>query len=190
MQLLLVFLQSSLFCCLCFHTCWAQGDPFSAGFAKDAAALSPNELPSFQDYQKDPENIKIADIKSTMVSGVLKSTREPIVILDARNQAEFEIAHLQDAKWVGFDDFSIERVWMIQRETRVLVYSSLNKRSKLIAQYLILLGFRDVQIMEDGIIGWVNNNYPVYDATHAPTTKIHVGDKQNMKYLKKGLGIY
>jgi len=169
---------------------FAQSDPFAVSSSQDAAALSPNELPSFKEYIASPENIPVDLISVSELERVKKASLERINFLDARTKKEYKVSHLKNAKHCGFETFSIERVWMVNRTARVIIYSSTLERSKLLAQYLIMMGFKDIQVLKGGIIAWKNANKDVYDATNVVTDKVHVGDKENMKILKEGKGIH
>lgn len=188
-------LQAFVVCFFVFNTitnCKAQNDPFgfSPSSSQDAAALSPSELPDFEDYRKDPENIKIVPILAKELEFIVKTeSREQIIIIDARSKEEYDISHIKNSRRTGYQDFSIERVWMVSRKARLIVYSANKNRSTIVAQYLTLMGFNDVQMLEDGLIGWKNEGNDIYDKD-GPTDKIHVGKKDNLKFVKSGLAIY
>ena len=167
----------------------AQNDPFGGG-AVDAAALSPSELPSFEAYKSSPENIKVSTVSPNELSTALESGNEPIVILDARSQEEFDISHLKNAKRIGHHDFTVERVWMVDRKARVIVYSAAGNRALVSAQYLILMGFRDVQILDGSLISWKNTGKAIYDQNNKLTERVHVGNRKNMKLLTKGKVVF
>lgn len=172
--------------------CQAQNDPFgfSPSNSQDAAALSPSELPDFKDYRADPENIKILPILAKELEFILKTeSREQIIIIDARSKAEYNISHIKNSRRTGYEDFSIERIWMVSRKARIVVYCANSNRSTVVAQYLKLMGFSDVQVLKNGLIGWKNEGNLIYDK-NGPTDKIHVGNKDNLRLVKSGLAIY
>jgi rhodanese-related sulfurtransferase len=177
------------FLTLNFFSLTAQNDPFASHVVMDAAALSPSELPTFEQYCKSPENIKIHTITPKELTYAFANDREKVFLLDVRSKAEYDISHIKDSKFIGFEGFTSERIWTVDRKSRVIIYSSTNKRGILIAQYLVLLGFTDVQLIEGGIIGWKNAGYDVYDA-NGKTDKIHVGSKDNLKLLHLGLAVF
>jgi rhodanese-related sulfurtransferase len=172
------------------NTSQAQLDGLSPGRAVDAAALSPDELPTFDEYKADPENIKVKSISSKDLVEIITDGTEKIVILDTRTRAEYNISRLKKARRMGYNDFMIERVWMINRQSRVILYSTTGKRALVVAQYLILMGFRDLHILDGSLIGWVNEGRDLYDAEKLKTTKVHVGEKKNMTLLKVGEGVH
>lgn len=183
-----LFLYFSLVLCFCSTNLFAQRDPFAVHSSVDAAALSPSELPSFEEYKNDPENIRIHPISPQDLSHTLQNSRGACYILDARSQKEYLVSRIDRARAVGFLDFSTERVWMLDRSAQVIVYSANKERGLLVAQYLKLMGFRDVQLLEGGLIAWKNAGYDVVDDS-GKTDRIHVGKRSNTKLLKKGLAI-
>ncbi len=171
--------------------CWsviltAQRDPFAGRTAVDAAALSPSELPSFEEYRADPENIKVDIVGVQELQNALQSNRDRLYILDARSEKEYAVSHIQNARSAGYLDFSAERVWMLNRSARIVVYSATESRSQTVAQYLKLMGFLDVQVLEDGLIGWKNAGKTVFDQK-GKTARIHVGKRANTRLVKSGL---
>lgn len=166
----------------------AQSDPFAAHVVKDAAALSPSELPDFEEYRKDPDHAPIIHIQPKTLTYALKD-RDKVIVLDTRSKAEYDISHIKEAHWVGYEEFSAETVWEYHRDARVVVYSSNNKRAAIVAQYLKMMGFTDVELLEGGLIGWKNLQYDVYDA-FGKTDKIHVGSKDNFKLLHYGMAVF
>ena len=180
---------------LLFICCWvgqsalfAQRDPFGGYNSYDAAALSPSELPSFEEYRNDPENIKVPTIPIQELQSVLGDSRDKLYLLDARSEKEYEVSRIQGARAMDYLQFSVERVWMLDRAARVVVYSATEERSRTLAQYLKLMGFLDVQILEGGLIGWKNAGQLVYNAK-GKTDRIHVGRRANMRLVKSGLAV-
>jgi rhodanese-related sulfurtransferase len=187
----LKFTQILLFCLICSSNIFlqAQNDPF-AGLAVDAAALSPSELPCFEEHKASPEDIQVSEITTGELNAVIKDGREKVFILDARNGEEYNVSHIKNAKRCGYNDFSAERIWMVDRKARVIIYSTTGERGIIVAQYLKLMGFVDIQTLSDNLIGWKNDGYEVIDSNGKKTDKIHVGDRKNMKLLRSGSGVY
>ena len=59
-----------------------------------------------------------------------------------------------------------------------------------VAQYLKLMGFRDVHVLAGGIIGWKNDGYDVFDSEKSFTDNVHVGHRDNIPLLKEGRAIH
>lgn len=164
----------------------AQRDPFAGQTSVDVSATPPNELPSFEAYRNEPENIKVDIVGVKELYNILQSSRDRLHILDTRSRTEYTISHIKDARPAGFLDFSAERVWMLNRSARIIVYSATESRSRTVAQYLKLMGFLDVQILENGLIGWKNAGQPIFDQK-GKTDRIHVGKRANTRLVKRGL---
>lgn len=96
-----------------------------------------------------------------------------IVILDSREKDEFEVSHLPNSLWVGYDDFSLENVSHIPRNRRVIVYCSIGLRSEKIAERLRSAGFKDVHNLYGGIFAWANEKRSILDVNQQPTNTVH-----------------
>jgi rhodanese-related sulfurtransferase len=172
-------------------TCNAQKDPFgqTTSTKKDVTA-SPSELSDFKDYRTNPENATVSSLLAKELGLVLKAEdKKQITLIDARSKKEYDVSHINNSKRIGYEDFSIQRIWMVPRDAQIVIYSTNKARSTTVAQYLKLIGFSAVQVLEDGLIGWKNGKNVVYDA-NGTTNKIHVRTKDNAKLVKSGLAVY
>ena len=106
--------------------------------------------------------VKVSDVQ---LSGV--------IVLDAREQKEFDVSHLPRAQWVGYDDFDLSRVALIPKDAPVMVYCSVGYRSEKIAERLIKAGFTHVTNLYGGIFAWSNAGHQVVDSTDLATNRIH-----------------
>ena len=48
-----------------------------------------------------------------------------VVLLDTREKREYEVSHLKDARWVGFDTFDLKNVAAIPKDANIVVYCSI-----------------------------------------------------------------
>lgn len=112
------------------------------------------------------------------------------VLLDAREKPEYTVSHIADASWVGYDDFTLDRVSHIPKDTPVIVYCSVGYRSEKITEQLRKAGYTQVSNMYGGIFEWVNTDKPVVDDTGAPTKKVHAYSKSWAIWLSKGEKVY
>lgn len=167
-------------------------DPFAiaGGQSVDSPFANIGELPAFKSFVSEHgDAIKIPfimpfDLKSLM------ETRNRMFILDTREKEEFEISHIQGSKCVGYEKFTVEKVWMLDRNTTIVVYSTDGERCQHVAAYLKMMGFVDVRRIEGSIIGWVNAGYSVVDREGHDTNNVYVNDKKEGRKLKKGKAIY
>jgi rhodanese-related sulfurtransferase len=139
------------------------------------------------------EYAAVYDVKNSQAKVILPkelSTRlqagERITVLDARSLEEYNISHIRQARRVGFSDFSSERIWMYNRQKPIVVYCAVGERSRIVADYLLYVGFSNVSILEQSIIGWVNAGFALVDSKNITTNYVHIGSKDNQSLLKKG----
>jgi rhodanese-related sulfurtransferase len=185
MNPLLSFCSLVLLCCGASFAN-AQPDPFGVSTPLDAVVLSSNEIPTLKEYCKAPEAIPVSKIKASDLAATINDHQRPCYVLDVRSEDEYAVSHLPEARLIGFEAFSAERVWMLDRSAHVVVYSANKERGFLMAQYLQLMGFKDVQLLDGGLIGWKNLGYKVVDSK-GETERVHVGKKSNIRLLKSGL---
>ena len=113
-----------------------------------------------------------------------------VIILDARESNEYNISHLKDSKFIGYDNLNLTVLDSISRDKQIVVYCSVGIRSEKIARKVQNLGFGNVKNLYGGIFEWKNTGYPVYDNKGKETEKVHTFSKHWSKYLKNGEKIY
>jgi rhodanese-related sulfurtransferase len=77
------------------------------------------------------------------------------VLLDAREQKEFKVSHLENAICVGYDNFKLkETIAKLPKDknTKIVVYCSLGIRSEIVADKLIKEGYTNVFNLYGGIL--------------------------------------
>lgn len=112
------------------------------------------------------------------------------IFLDAREIKEFEVSHLKNAIWVGYDDFNLDRVKSIDKKKKVIVYCSVGYRSEKITQKLTHEGYTNVINLVGGIFEWKNLGYPLVDKSKKETEKVHAFSKTWGIWLNKGEKVY
>ena len=145
--------------------------------------------------------IKAQEVKSDAYSLMLKvllahsvpeksvseiSNKEGQVWLDARTLKEFQVSKIENAQWVGFDDFSLRRVSHINKHDEIIVYCSVGYRSEKVAEKLINAGYMHVSNLYGGIFEWKNQGLQVVDSTNSPTEQVHAYDPIWSIWLTKG----
>lgn len=85
------------------------------------------------------------------------------LLLDARSREEYAVSHMNNAVWVGHNDFSLERVPKGTTGQAVVVYCSIGLRSEKIAARLIAAGYPNVYNLYGGIFEWLNQEHEIYD---------------------------
>lgn len=114
-----------------------------------------------------------------------------IVILDTREQHEYDVSHLKGAQFVGYNTFSAEEVSekIKNKNTPLLVYCSLGIRSEEIGEQLEKAGYTNVRNIYGGIFEWKNNEFPVVNMSEHATDSIHTFSKAWSKWLTKGIKV-
>jgi rhodanese-related sulfurtransferase len=112
------------------------------------------------------------------------------LFLDAREYLEYNVSHLKNSVWVGYNDFEISRVKNIAKNKKIVVYCSVGYRSEKITEKLIKAGYTNIFNMVGGIFEWKNQNNIVVDNTGSETQKIHAYSKTWGVWLNKGIKVY
>lgn len=113
-----------------------------------------------------------------------------VELLDTREKREYEVSHLKDARWVGFDTFDLKSVAAIPKDANIVVYCSIGVRSGKIGEKLMQAGYKNVHNFYGSIFEWVNQGNPVYDMAGKPTNKIHGYNWKWGVWCNKGEKVY
>ena len=153
-----------------FHSFWAKGQISSPAYKALLGTLYKNEVPliSCDSAQRLPK----------------------AVFLDTRARPEYEVSHLPGARWVGYDEFSLEKVRHIPRHTPVVVYCSVGVRSERVGKKMRDAGFTQVYNLYGSLFEWVNQEKPIVDAQGQPTQKVHAYSPTWGIWLRKGEKVY
>ena len=93
-----------------------------------------------------------------------------LVILDVRTPCEFEKGHLYNAILIPHDELEIRIAELEEyRNSPIIIYCKSGARSQQASEILMACGFTKVYNMFDGIIGWVDAEYPIYTTYHHVT---------------------
>lgn len=123
----------------------------------------------------------------------LKKVCNDVIVLDAREHKEYNVSHIQNAVYVGYDNFDLKKTVKQlpkSKNTKIVVYCSLGVRSEDIGEQLQKVGFTNVTNLYGGIFEWKNQGNKVYNSKNNPTEKVHAFDKEWGVWLKKGIKIY
>jgi len=117
---------------------------------------------------------------------------ENVVILDTREISEYAVSKINGAKYVGFNNFSVEKISAEINDTEqpIIVYCSLGIRSEEIGEKLQKAGFTNVQNLYGGIFEWKNKGYPLLNNQKTETDSVHAFSKAWSKWLLKGIPVY
>ena len=100
-------------------------------------------------------NVSVSEAKQMIDSN------PSIVILDVRNQSEYDSGHIRNGKLIPLYDLE-RRLGELNKTDTILVYCQLGGRSASASQLLASNSFLHVYNMIGGITAWKNEGYPVY----------------------------
>ncbi len=115
--------------------------------------------------------------------------KEDFVFLDSRALEEYKVSHINNAIWVGYDDFDLKRVSVVDKDAKIIVYCSVGYRSEKVTEKLLEAGYTQVFNMYGGVFEWVNSNHSVFNA-EGKTKKIHGYSKTWGVWIKEGEVVY
>ena len=125
----------------------------------------------------------------------LKERAREALILDSREKKEFEVSHLRNAQYIGFEEFDnlvLEKLssdLSADKNRLIVVYCSIGVRSEIIGKKLMKHGFTNVYNLYGGLFEWVNKGGSVFH-NGIQTQKVHAYSKKWSRYLTKGIKIY
>lgn len=123
----------------------------------------------------------------------LAMLKKDAIILDAREEKEYEVSHLQNAICVGYNQFDLKKTLSklpTDKNAKIIVYCSLGIRSEVVSAKIREAGYTNVYNLYGGIFEWKNNDFQVVDTLGKPTEKVHAFNKSWSKWLKKGEKVY
>jgi rhodanese-related sulfurtransferase len=80
----------------------------------------------------------------------LQMNGDRVTILDTRVKAAYDIGHIKSAKYLG-TEFSVEKVWMLNRNAPVVVYGDDVEASQTIGKQLLEKGFTNVNYLNGSL---------------------------------------
>jgi len=98
---------------------------------------------------------------------MIKKAHKDLVVLDVRNQSEYNLVHLYDAVLIPVYELE-ERISELQEHVNdpIVVYCKAGSRSQIACENLVSHGFTKVYNMLGGIIAWIEAGYPIYTTYH------------------------
>jgi len=120
----------------------------------------------------------------------LKRNYQEYTILDSRELNEYQVSHLENSIWVGYDDFNIHTTLKkLTPNKPVIIYCSIGYRSEKIGEKLLKKGYV-VYNLYGGIFEWKNNDNTVVDHLEISTNQVHCFNQEWGKWLLKGEKVY
>lgn len=126
----------------------------------------------------------------TVSCSELKKEQNDVVLLDTRAKREYEVSHLPEARWVGYEEFDLKKVENFPKDTPIVVYCTVGVRSERVGEKLKAAGYKNVRNLYGSIFEWVNQDNPVVDNQGKPTQKVHAYSRTWGVWLNKGEKVY
>lgn len=117
-------------------------------------------------------------------------TTEDILFIDSREKSEYEVSHIKNAVFVGYNKLDLSALANTPKNQKIIVYCSVGYRSEKVSEKLIKNGFTDVSNLYGGIFEWKNAGLQVYTKNSQPTDRVHAYDKNWGQWLKQGTKCY
>ena len=140
-----------------------------------------------QKFDKMLQKLLSHDVREIVPNDI--DATSDVILLDAREKKEYDTSHIENAIWIGYDDFNVNRVSKVPKDREIVVYCSVGYRSEKIAEKLEKDGYTNVSNLYGGIFEWVNEGNKVQDVD-GETTNVHTFNKDWSKWLFKGKKIY
>ncbi len=109
--------------------------------------------------------------------------------VDAREKREYEVSHLPNAVWVGYEQLDLTPLDKLPKNQPIIVYCSVGYRSEKVAEKLLKQGFTNVKNLYGGLFEWKNQGHNVVNKKGI-TEEIHAYNKVWGVWLNKGKKIY
>ena len=134
--------------------------------------------------KKLPKNVPTISVNE------VDPTDDTILFLDTREHEEYEVSHIENARFVGYKHKSLDSVLTLPKNTKIVVYCSIGYRSGKITKELIAEGFTDVHNLYGGIFEWSNQEMPLIDRNGNSTSNIHPYNKKWGRWITFGDKVY
>ncbi|WP_299820366.1 rhodanese-like domain-containing protein [uncultured Pontibacter sp.] len=119
----------------------------------------------------------------------LDNGKQELILLDTRTEREYTVSHLPNATYIGYDDFNLNQLHHLPKNTPLIVYCSVGYRSEKVGEKLKKAGYTNVYNLYGGLFEWVNKGYTITNAK-GPTTKVHAYSQAWGIWLNKGEKVY
>jgi len=116
----------------------------------------------------------------------LQQTKETVYLFDTRKKEEYDISHINGAKYLGYRDFDASRLGDLPKDAPIVVYCSVGYRSEKIGEKLMQLGYTNVSNLYGSLFEWVNLDYPVVNNQGQTTEKVHAYNKNWSRWIRSG----
>jgi rhodanese-related sulfurtransferase len=136
------------------------------------------------DFDKKVANMLSFSVKTISPSDLKRQSN--VLILDARERSEYDVSHLPNAVFIGYNSFEKKTLDSVPKDKPIVVYCSIGYRSEKIGEKLKKMGYTKVYNLYGSIFEWLNQGYPVVDKNGQPTNKVHTYNKAWSRWVEDG----
>jgi rhodanese-related sulfurtransferase len=133
-------------------------------------------------FQKKLQRLLRHNVKEVSIAEVKQF--ETVIYLDAREKVEYNVSHVENSVWVGYDDFDIQSVEKLDKSKTIIIYCSVGYRSEKVTKKLEKVGFKTVYNLYGGIFEWYNQGLPIVNNDGRETDKIHAYNEKWSQWVK------
>ena len=109
---------------------------------------------------------------------VLRNLERPYVLLDTREEEEYNVSHLENALFLSYDDPDYSILNNVPKDTEIILYCSIGYRSEKMGKKLEKKGYTNVKNVYGSIFEWANRGYPLVDGQNNKTNVVHGYNKR------------
>ena len=137
-----------------------------------------------EEFEKKLNNLLSFSVPTVNVDELVEM--EDVLILDARELKEYNISHIPNAKYAGYDKFNKKEFKDVDKDQPIVLYCSVGYRSEKIGEKLIEMGFTNVSNLYGSIFEWVNQGHKIEDQGGNETKEVHCYNKDWSKWVDEG----
>jgi rhodanese-related sulfurtransferase len=139
-----------------------------------------------QEYKLMLDSLYEHSVALITIEEFKKLNKQSIYLLDTREEEEFSVSRIKNARNVGYFWFDMRKVYDIPKDSKIILYCSVGYRSEKIAHKLFEAGYKNVFNLYGGIFEWVNQGNPIYTKNGVQTSEIHTYDKEWARWVNRG----
>ncbi|MDP3912863.1 MAG: thioredoxin domain-containing protein [Bacteroidota bacterium] len=96
------------------------------------------------------------------------TTAGDAIILDVRTPGEYSRGNIQGSTLINIADPNfVSKISLLQKDKTILIYCLTGSRSSVAANYMMKMGFKKIVNLQQGIMDWNRQGYPVVQSSQA-----------------------
>ena len=107
------------------------------------------------------QNVNAVKFKELIAAG-------DAIILDVRTPGEYSRGNISGSTLINIADQNFaSKISMLQKDKTILIYCLTGSRSAVAANYMMKMGFKKIANLQQGIMDWNRQGYPVVQSSQA-----------------------